>query len=136
MSLLTEALIVSGVAMDLVGAGVLAHAHNAESIAEIRENLGQEGLALGERDAMATDAQLLAEKRIGFLILTVGLLLYLVGLVIKSAEGILTMGLIAGGVLVAGVVLSAVSTRIVGRRILRTAREAEKKHDGRDLPEQ
>ena len=136
MSLLTEALIVSGVAMDLVGAGVLAHAHNAESIAEIRENMGQEGLALGERDAMATDAQLLAEKRVGFLILTVGLLLYLVGLVIKSAEGVLPMGLLAGGILVAGVAASAAFTRILGRQILRTAREAEKTHASEELPEQ
>jgi hypothetical protein len=136
LSLLTESLIVSGVAMDLVGAGVLAHAHNAESIAEIRENMGQEGLALGERDAMATDAQLLAEKRIGFLILSVGLLLYLVGLVIKSAEGVLSMGLLAGGVLAVGIVASAVFTRIVGRQILNTARKAEKKRDGEELPEQ
>jgi hypothetical protein len=36
VSLLTEVLTVGGVAMDLVGAGVLSHAHNAESIVEIR----------------------------------------------------------------------------------------------------
>ena len=35
------------------------------------------GLAVGEDDAIATHAQLLAEKRIGFLLLTVGLVLYL-----------------------------------------------------------
>lgn len=32
---MTEVLLVSGVALDLVGAGVLSHAHNAESIVEL-----------------------------------------------------------------------------------------------------
>lgn len=36
MSLLSEVLIVGGVAMDL---GVLSHAHNAESIMQIREEV-------------------------------------------------------------------------------------------------
>ena len=52
MSLLTEVLIISGVAMDLVGAGVLSHAHNAESIAEIKAEIGAEKKALGEDDAI------------------------------------------------------------------------------------
>jgi hypothetical protein len=81
---LTEVLVVSGVALDLVGAGVLSHAHNAESIAELREDIGAEGSAVGEPDALATHAQLLAEKRVGFLFLTVGLLLHLSGVVLKS----------------------------------------------------
>ena len=66
VSLLTEVLTVGGVAMDLVGAGVLAHAHNAESIAEIRAETGAAKRSLGEDDAIATHAQLLAEKRIGW----------------------------------------------------------------------
>src|SRR3712207_7655719 len=77
MALLTEVLLVSGVALDLVGAGVLSHAHNAESIVELREDIADEGYAVGERDAVSTHAQLLAEKRIGFVLLTVGLVLYL-----------------------------------------------------------
>jgi hypothetical protein len=84
VTLLTEVLVVSGVALDLVGAGVLSHAHNAESIAELREDIGAEGSAVGEPDALATHAQLLAEKRVGFLFLTVGLLLHLSGVVLKS----------------------------------------------------
>ena len=87
MSLATEVLLVSGVALDLVGAGVLAHAHNAESIVELREAIGEEGAAVGESDTLSTHAQLLAEKRIGFLLLTVGLVLYLSGVVLKSPEG-------------------------------------------------
>ena len=75
VSLLTEILTISGVALDLVGAAVLSHAHNARSIAEI----GVEESALGEEDAIATQAQLLAEKRIGFLILTTGISVHLVG---------------------------------------------------------
>src|SRR5688572_31223337 len=91
-------LLVSGVALDLVGAGVLSHAHNAESIVELREDIGEEGSAVGEDDAISTHAQLLAEKRIGFLLLTVGLILYLTRLVTKSPEGVGLMGSIAVGV--------------------------------------
>ena len=39
--------------MDLVGAAVLSHAHNAESMVDIREELGVEKSALGEEDAVA-----------------------------------------------------------------------------------
>jgi hypothetical protein len=83
VALVTEMLLVSGVAFDLVGAGVLSHAHNAESIVELRKDIGEEGAAVGEPDALSTHAQLLAEKRIGFLLLTLGLVLYLSGLVLK-----------------------------------------------------
>ncbi len=34
--------------------------------------LGAEGAAVGEPDALSTHAQLLAEKRVGFLLLTSG----------------------------------------------------------------
>ena len=54
-------MVISGVAMDLVGATVLSHAHNAEFMVDIREEIGVEKSALGEKDA--TQAQLLAEKR-------------------------------------------------------------------------
>src|SRR3712207_103435 len=77
--------------MDLVGAAVLSHAHNAESMVDIREEIGAEKSALGEEDAVATQAQLLAEKRVGFFVLALGLSLYLAGLVLKSTEGIWTM---------------------------------------------
>src|ERR671911_3221563 len=96
-------LLVSGVALDLVGAGVLSHAHNAESIVELRKEIGEEGSAVGEPDALSTHAQLLAEKRIGFLLLTVGLVLYLIGLVWKSPEETMTIGSIAAGLVIAGV---------------------------------
>ena len=136
MSLLTEVPIVSGVAMDLVGAAVLAHAHNAESIVELREEIGDEGAALGETDAVSPHAQLLAEKRIGFLILTGGLVLYLVGLVLKSPEGWLQMGLVAAGVVIAGIVLTVAFTTVVGNRVRRQVREAEGKRGAEGLPEQ
>jgi hypothetical protein len=74
-----------------------SHAHNAESIAELRKDIGEEGAAVGEPDALSTHAQLLAEKRIGFLLLTLGLVLYLSGVVLKSPEGLAMMGFIAGG---------------------------------------
>jgi hypothetical protein len=136
LSLLTEVLIISGVAMDLVGAGVLSHAHNAESIVQIKEEIGEEGAAVGEEDAISTHAQLLAEKRIGFLILTAGLVLYLAGLVLKSPEGSVSMGALAGGVVVVGIVVSAVFTSVAGRRVREQARKAEDDQDGEELPEQ
>jgi hypothetical protein len=136
VALITEVLLVSGVALDLVGAGILSHAHNAESIVELREHIGEEGAAVGEPDALSTHAQLLAEKRIGFLLLTVGLVLYLSGVVVKSPEDTAMMGTIAVGVVMAGLVTSLVFTRVVGNRIRGQARRAMEQQDPDALPEQ
>jgi hypothetical protein len=136
VSLVNEVLLVSGVALDLVGAGVLAHAHNAESIVELREEIGEEGSAVGEPDALSTHAQLLAEKRIGFLLLTFGLVLYLSGLVLKSSESPAMMATIAAGVVVAGLVASVVFTRLVGHRVRLQAEQSQRQQDGDALPEQ
>ncbi|MFC5731403.1 MULTISPECIES: hypothetical protein [Nocardioides] len=136
MSVVVEVLLVSGVALDLVGAGVLAHAHNAESIVELREEIGEEGAALGEPDALSTHAQLLAEKRVGFLLLTLGLVLYLSGVVPKSSEDPALMGAVAAGAVIAGVVASVAFTRVVGRRVRERTRRGEQQRDGDDLPEQ
>ena len=136
MALVTEMLLVSGVALDLVGAGVLSHAHNAESIVELRQDIGEEGSAVGEPDALSTHAQLLAEKRIGFLLLTLGLVLYLSGLVLKSPEGPATMGLLAGGVVIVSLAVSAAFTRVIGNRIRGQARQAMEQKDPHALPEQ
>jgi len=136
VSLATEVLLVSGVALDLVGAGVLSHAHNAESIVELREAIGEKGAAVGEHDTLSTHAQLLAEKRIGFLLLTVGLVLYLSGIVLKSPEGVALMGAIAVGMVMAALVTSVVFTRIAGRRFGEKARRASEQEDPEKLPEQ
>ena len=61
MALVAEILVVSSVELDLVGAVILSHAPNAESIIELREEMGQGGAAVGEPDAISTHAQLLAE---------------------------------------------------------------------------
>jgi type VI protein secretion system component VasK len=136
VSLLTEVLTISGVALDLVGAAVLSHAHNAESIAEIRAEIGAEKAALGEDDAIGTHAQLLAEKRIGFFILTAGITVHLVGLVLKSPEGLLPMAALALGVVAVGLIFTLLWTRIVGRRVRDRARRAERDGDQDELPEQ
>lgn len=136
MALMVEVLVVGGVALDLVGAAVLSHAHNAESIVELRERIGEEGSAVGEPDAISTHAQLLAEKRIGFLLLTVGLVVYLSGLVLKSSEEPSTMVPIAGGVVIAGFLVSVVFTRVVGNRIREQVRRARENQDPEALPEQ
>ena len=56
MALITEMLLVGGVALNLVGAVVLSHAHNAESIVELREDIGEEGAAVGEPDSLSTQS--------------------------------------------------------------------------------
>ena len=136
MALVVEMLLVSGVALDLVGAGVLSHAHNAESIVELRKDIGEEGAAVGEPDELSTHAQLLAEKRIGFLLLTLGLVLYLSGIVLKSPEGLAIMGAIAGAVVIAGLGISLIFTRLVGNRIREQAHRAMEQQDPDELPEQ
>jgi hypothetical protein len=136
LSLLSEVLVISGVAMDLVGAAVLSHAHNAESMVDIREEIGAEKSALGEEDAVATQAQLLAEKRIGFFILAVGLSVYLVGLVLKSTEGIWTMAALALGVVVVGLGGTALWVRIRGHQLRKEIRQAQHEKSVGDLPEQ
>ncbi len=136
MALVTEVLLVSGVALDLVGAGVLSHAHNAESIVELREEIGEEGSAVGEPDALATHAQLLAEKRIGFLLLTLGLVLYLSGIVSKSSEETALMAGVGGAVVLVAILCSLVFTRVVGARIRDQARRARAQQDPEALPEQ
>jgi hypothetical protein len=136
VALLSEVLLVSGVALDLVGAGVLSHAHNAESIAELREDIGEEGSAVGEDDALSTHAQLLAEKRIGFFLLTVGLVLYLSGLISKSPEDEGMMAAIAVGVVLVALLVTLVFTRVAGNRFREQARRAEEQQDPDALPEQ
>ena len=136
MGLLSEVLVIGGVAMDLVGASVLSHAHNAESMVEMREEIGAEKSALGERDAFATQAQLLAEKRIGFFLLTFGLSLYLVGLMLKTTEGTWTMAALATGVVVLGLAGSALWVRMRGHQIRRKIQEAQRERDAGDLPGQ
>lgn len=91
---------------------------------------------MGEDDAIATHAQLLAEKRIGFFLLTVGLTVHLTGLVLGSPQGYAPMSILAVGVIAAGLIVTFLWTRIVGRRVLRQASEAERKSDGEQLPEQ
>lgn len=105
MSLLTEVLIIGGVAMDLVG-------------------------------AVGTQAQLLAEKRVGFFILTAGLSLYLAGLVLKTTEGVGVMAAVAVGVVALGLASAALWVRIRGRRIRGQIQGARRAEGDGDLPEQ
>lgn len=136
MALYTEVLLVGGVALDLVGAGVLSHAHNADSIAALREDIGDEGSAVGEPDAISTHAQLLAEKRIGFLLLTIGLVLQLSALVLDSSESVVLMGVIAVVVVGVAIGVSLAFTKVVGGRIRDQARAAKEQDDPAALPEQ
>ncbi len=136
MSTMVDVILVGGVALELVGAGVLSHSHNAESIVELRRVIGDEGTAVGESDELSTHAQLLAEKRIGFLLLTVGLVVSLVGLVADSSEGAGTMGAIAVATVLVGLVISVIFTKVAGARFRDQARQARAEDDPDALPEQ
>ena len=127
MSFVTEALIISGVSLDLVGATVLSHAHNAESALELREEIGGDERALGEKDAIATHARLLSEKRVGFLILAFGLALYLTGLVLRSSEAIVVMAGFAVGVLALGA--TALWIKVGTKRVRQQTHEAARSED-------
>jgi hypothetical protein len=129
MSFVTEALLVSGVALDLVGATVLSHAHNVESTLELREEISGDERALGEKDAIATHARLLSEKRVGFLIMAFGLALYLAGLVVGTSEGIVVMAVFAAGMLALGLGAAALWIKVGTKRVSRRACEAAHSED-------
>lgn len=124
MSFVSEALVISGVALDLVGATVLSHAHNAESALELREEIGGDERALGEKDAIATHARLLSEKRVGFLILAIGLALYLAGLVLGTSESFVGMAVFAVGVLALGLGAAALWVKVGTKRVIQQTHKA------------
>lgn len=123
MSFLTEALLISGVALDLVGAAVLSHAHNVESTLELREQISGDERALSEKDAIATHARLLSEKRVGFLILAIGLALYLAGLVLGTSESFVWMAVFAAGMLALGLGAAALWIKVGTKRVIRKTHE-------------
>jgi hypothetical protein len=127
MSFVTEALLVGGVALDLVGATVLSHAHNVESTLELREEISGDERALGEKDAIATHARLLSEKRVGFLILSFGLALYLAGLVVGTSGSVVGMALFAVGVLALGLGAAALWIKVGTKRVSRQTHDAARK---------
>ncbi len=129
MSFVTEALIISDVAPDLVGATVLSHAHNAESTLELREEIGADERALGEKDAIATHARLLSESRVGFLILAFGLALYLTGLVLRSSEGVVVMAGFALGMPALGLGATALWIKVGAKRVRQQTHEAARSGD-------
>ena len=136
MSFVSEVLVISRVALDLVGAAVLSHAHNAESALELREEVGGDRRALGEKDVIATHAQLLSEKRVGFLILAFGLSLYLTGLVLKSTEGVGVMVIVAVSVLAMGLATAAVWVKVGSRRVRKQTHKVALSEDTEGIPDQ
>ena len=122
--------------LDLVGATVLSHAHNAESALELREEIGGDERALGEKDAIATHAQLLSEKRVGFLILAFGLSLYLTGLVLKSLEGVGLMAIVAMSVLALGLAAAVVWVKVGSRRVRKQTHKAARSEETEEIPDQ
>jgi hypothetical protein len=85
--------------------------------------------ALGEKDAIATHARLLSEKRVGFLIMAFGLALYLAGLVVGTSEGIVVMAVFAAGMLALGLGAAALWIKVGTKRVSRRAREAARSED-------
>ena len=68
--------------------------------------------------------------------MTLGLILYLSGIVLKSPKSLAMIGTIAVGVVIAGLLISVVFTRVIGNRILKQARQAMEQQDPDALPEQ
>jgi len=136
MSFVTEALLVGGVALDLVGATVLSHAHNVESTLELREEISGDERALGEKDAIATHARLLSEKRVGFLIMAFGLALYLAGLVLGTSESFVGMAVFAAGVLALGLGAAALWVKVGTKRLRQQTHEAARSEDTEEIPDQ
>jgi hypothetical protein len=136
MSFVTEALLVSGVALDLVGATVLSHAHNVESTLELREEISGDERAHGEKDAIASHARLLSEKRVGFLILSFGLALYLAGLVVGTSGSFVGMALFAVGVLALGLGAAALWIKVGTKRVSRQTHDAARKEDTEGISDQ
>jgi hypothetical protein len=136
MSFLTEALLISGMALDLVGAAVLSHAHNLESTLELRDEISGDERALGEKDAIATHARLLSEKRVGFLILAIGLALYLAGLVLGTSVSFVWMAVFAAGVLALGLGAAALWIKVGTKRVIRQTHEAARREDTEGNPDQ
>jgi hypothetical protein len=85
--------------------------------------------ALGEKDAIATHARLLSERRVGFLILAFGLALYLAGLVLGTSEGIVVMAVFAAGMLALGLGAAALWMKVGTKRVSRQTREAARSED-------
>ncbi len=135
MNFLTEALLISGVALDLVGAAVLSHAHNVESTLELREEISEDERALAKEDAIATHSQLLSEKRVGFLILAIGLALYLAGLVLGTSESFVGMAVFAASVLALGLGAAALWIKVGTKRVIRKTHEADRSEDTEGVPD-
>ena len=106
---------------------MLSHAHNVESTLELREEISGDERALGEKDAIATHARLLSEKRVGFLILAFGLALYLAGLVLGTSESFVGMAVFAAGVLALGLGAAALWIKVGTKRVSRQTHDAARK---------
>lgn len=124
---------ISGVALDLLGAVLLAYVHSTESVVELREEIEGEARGFGETDSVSTHAVLLARKRIGFFILAGGLSLYLAGLVLRTTEGILAMLIVALATLAIGTGATLVWVQADGRRLRARARRALDKNTDEDV---
>jgi hypothetical protein len=133
LSLIAEVLVISGVAMDLLGAVLLAYVHSTESVVELREEIEGEARAFGQTDSVSTHAVLLARKRIGFLILAGGLSLYLAGLVLRTTEGIPAMLIVALAILAIGTGLTLLWIQADGRRLRAKALRAMDKNADEDV---
>jgi hypothetical protein len=104
-----------------------------ESTLELREEIGGDERALGAEDAIATHARLLSEKRVGFLILAIGLALYLAGLVLGTSESFVGMAVFAVGVLALGLGAAALWIKVGTKRVSRQTHEAARGEDAEGI---
>jgi hypothetical protein len=95
----------------------------------LREEIGADERAVGEKDAIATHARLLSERRVGFLILAFGLALYLTRLVLRSSEGVVVMAGFALGMLALGLGATALWIKVGTKRVRQETHEAARSED-------
>ena len=115
---------------------ILKNAEGGAECGELREESGGDERALGEKDAIATHARLLTEKRVGFLVLTFGLALYLAGLVLGTAESFVGMAVFAISVLALGLAASVLWIRVGTKRVSRKTHETARSEGAEGLPGQ
>lgn len=135
MSLLSEVLVIGDRDGPRGGGDALPRAQRGIHSGDPGGGRRREERALGEDDAIATHAQLLAEKRIGFFILTAGITTHLTGTVLKSPEGVWAMAVLAAGVVAVGITFTVIWTKVVGGKVREQARRAEQEGDKDNLPE-
>ena len=75
-------------------------------------------------------------KRVGFLVLAIGLALYLAGLVLGTSESFVGMAVFAAGVLAFGLGAAALWIKVGTKRVIQQTHEAARNEDTEGISDQ